>query len=203
MSVEQDDDMTIYDVVVNHEEQYSIWPQDKAIPLGWQTTGKSGIKSDCLAYVNEIWTDMRPLSLRKKMAELEARRPELEREAMLRLEEAKRRPKDPRDDLVAFLSNGEHPIEAWTQPDRSIDLLQESIGRGFVHVRFTDTRGSTVLGFDLDRQASDLSRADFDEETGVAHLEGELTLDDVKVRCVADIDLATLTGHGMLQRLST
>jgi len=63
------DDQTIYEVVVNHEEQYSIWPAGKEIPLGWKTVGKSGPKAECLAYIEEVWTDMRPLSLRKKMEE--------------------------------------------------------------------------------------------------------------------------------------
>ena len=65
----QDDqeDKTIYKVVVNHEEQYSIWPADRENPLGWKDVGKSGIKEECLSYIKEVWTDMRPLSLRKKM----------------------------------------------------------------------------------------------------------------------------------------
>ena len=62
-------DTTIYRVVVNHEEQYSIWPADKEIPSGWRDAGKTGLKDDCLAYVKEVWTDMRPLSLRKAMDE--------------------------------------------------------------------------------------------------------------------------------------
>ncbi|MEO8971261.1 MAG: MbtH family protein [Ktedonobacteraceae bacterium] len=57
----------IYKVVVNHEEQYSIWPADRDNPPGWRDAGKSGAKEECLAYVEEVWTDMRPLSLRKKM----------------------------------------------------------------------------------------------------------------------------------------
>ncbi|MEM8780704.1 MAG: MbtH family NRPS accessory protein [Cyanobacteria bacterium P01_G01_bin.49] len=67
----QDDreDTTIYRVVVNHEEQYSIWPEYRDIPAGWQDTGKSGQKQDCLDYIKEVWTDMRPLSLRQKMEE--------------------------------------------------------------------------------------------------------------------------------------
>lgn len=60
-------DMTIYKVVVNHEEQYSIWPQYKEIPRGWKSAGKEGTKKECLEYINQVWTDMRPLSLRKKM----------------------------------------------------------------------------------------------------------------------------------------
>ena len=58
-----------YYVVVNHEEQYSIWMSGKALPLGWQVAYGPALKDDCLAKIKELWTDMRPLSLRKKMAE--------------------------------------------------------------------------------------------------------------------------------------
>jgi MbtH protein len=61
------DDNTVFDVVVNDEEQYSIWPTFKPMPAGWRTAGKQGKKADCLAYIDEVWTDMRPLSLRKAM----------------------------------------------------------------------------------------------------------------------------------------
>jgi MbtH protein len=67
MSQDEREDTTIYKVVVNHEEQYSIWPADRENALGWNDAGKSGTKADCLAYIEEVWTDMRPLSLRKKM----------------------------------------------------------------------------------------------------------------------------------------
>ena len=66
---DESEDTTIYDVVMNHEEQYSIWPADRELPAGWHRVGKSGLKAECLAYINEVWTDMRPLSLRKRMAE--------------------------------------------------------------------------------------------------------------------------------------
>jgi MbtH protein len=65
------EDKTIYKVVVNHEEQYSIWPADREMPLGWEGVDKQGLKEECLAYIEEVWTDMRPLSLRKKMEEME------------------------------------------------------------------------------------------------------------------------------------
>jgi MbtH protein len=58
-----------YKVVVNHEEQYSIWPVEKENTLGWRDVGKTGTKAECLEYIKEVWTDMRPLSLRKKMGE--------------------------------------------------------------------------------------------------------------------------------------
>lgn len=64
------EDTTIYRVVVNHEEQYSIWPVYKEIPLGWKDVGVVGPKAECLAHIKEVWTDMRPLSLRKKMEEM-------------------------------------------------------------------------------------------------------------------------------------
>jgi len=66
---DEQEDIRIYKVVINHEEQYSIWLADRALPLGWFDTGKSGQKAECLEYIKETWTDMRPLSLRKKMAE--------------------------------------------------------------------------------------------------------------------------------------
>ena len=71
MSNEDKEDKTIYKVVVNHEEQYSIWPEHKDIPLGWKDAGKSGLKDECLDFVKKVWTDMRPLSVRKRMEELE------------------------------------------------------------------------------------------------------------------------------------
>jgi MbtH protein len=71
MHREEHEDTTIYKVVVNHEEQYSIWPADRDNPLGWNDAGKQGPKAECLTYIKEVWTDMRPLSLRQKMAETE------------------------------------------------------------------------------------------------------------------------------------
>jgi MbtH protein len=60
-------DTTLYKVVVNHEEQYSIWPADREVPPGWREEGKRGPKQECLDHIKEVWTDMRPLSLRKRM----------------------------------------------------------------------------------------------------------------------------------------
>jgi MbtH protein len=75
LSMEEKEDNTIYKAVVNHEEQYSIWPADRENPLGWRDAGKVGPKADCLAYVKEVWTDKRPLSLGKKMEEAEKNKP--------------------------------------------------------------------------------------------------------------------------------
>lgn len=68
MSREETEDKCTYKVVMNDEEQYSIWSVDRQNPLGWKDAGKSGTKAECLEYIKEVWTDMRPLSLRKSMA---------------------------------------------------------------------------------------------------------------------------------------
>jgi MbtH protein len=57
-------DQQVYAVVVNHEEQYSIWPVNRDLPAGWQRSGFTGTEDECLAHIDEVWTDMRPLSLR-------------------------------------------------------------------------------------------------------------------------------------------
>jgi MbtH protein len=62
-----DDDTQTYLVVLNDEEQYSIWPAGRDLPAGWRGDGFSGLKADCLAHIGEVWTDMRPLSLRRAM----------------------------------------------------------------------------------------------------------------------------------------
>jgi MbtH protein len=67
MAFEDDDDQT-YVVLVNHEEQYSLWPKRKATPEGWIVCGFEGLKAECVTYVDAHWTDMRPLSLRQDIA---------------------------------------------------------------------------------------------------------------------------------------
>jgi len=68
-------------------------------------------------------------------------------------------------------------------------------------VKFTETKGGTELGFKVDKEASDLNAANFDERTGTVRVVGGLTLDHVKVRCVAEIDLKTLEGQGHLEKI--
>lgn len=63
----EDEDTRIYKVVLNDEEQYSIWLADRENPLGWRDEGFVGQKDDCLAHIDKVWTDMRPMSLRRAM----------------------------------------------------------------------------------------------------------------------------------------
>lgn len=103
------------------------------------------------------------------------------------------------DDLVQRLSEGSHPVEASLRPEQTVEEFKAAIDRDYVHILFTETRGGTELGFPLDEEATDLSKADFENGTGTVHVEGELELNFVPVRCVADVDLSTLEGTGHLQ----
>ncbi len=67
--MDNSEDSRIYKAVVNDEGQYSIWVAERENPLGWNDAGRTGTKAECLAYIKEVWTDMRPLSLRTKMAQ--------------------------------------------------------------------------------------------------------------------------------------
>jgi hypothetical protein len=104
-------------------------------------------------------------------------------------------------ELVQKLSTGNHPVIVSLRPTRSAAAFKECLDRGYVLVKFTDTRGGTELGVKLDPDATDLSKADFVDPAGSVSLAGDLTLDYVRVRCSAEIDLATLTGTGRLQPL--
>ena len=188
----EEDDKTIYRVVINHEEQYSIWPEHKEIPLGWNDLGKAGTKAECLAYIKEVWTDMRPLSLRKKMEEL-----------------AKNPPPAPppttteQESLVDRLCEGDHRVEISLRPNLSAKAFKEAIDTGYVRVKFTDTKGGTELGIRVNNEASNFQDADFDLATGRAKVVGNLTLDYTEVRCIANVDLQSLTGQGRLEKVAT
>jgi uncharacterized protein YbdZ (MbtH family) len=186
------EDTTIYRVVVNHEEQYSILPAYKGNVPGWRDAGKTGPKAECLAYIKEVWTDMRPLSLRKKMEEFAKNPPPPPPPA------AK---EPPEKSLVDRLCEGNQAVEVGLRPEKSVKLFKEAIDRDYVHIKFTGTRGGTELGVRLDRNASNYSDADFQNGTGIVHVEGYLTLDYVKVKCIADINLSTLAGAGRLSKV--
>ena len=178
---------TIYRVVVNHEEQYSIWPADRECPLGWRDGGKTGPKAECLAHIDQVWTDMRPLSLRREMQRLAENPPAPDQAA------PEPRPADPRDDLVVFLSTGEHPVEVTAS---STEHFLERLDSGYVNIKFTDTRGGTELGIKLD---SDAAGSGIDREKGQVRIIGSLTLNYRPVRLTADVALDTLKGFGCLQ----
>src|ERR1700722_4353801 len=182
----ENDDNQVYKVVVNHEEQYSIWPVERENPLGWKEAGKQGKKAECLEYINTVWTDMRPLSLRKRMEEWARNPPE---ETVAEVE-------DDTPPLVDRLSQGTHAVEIVIPPAATLAALKDCLDRNYVHVKFTGTRGGTELGIRLEKGAK--RPGEGEGTTGGWHLEGNLTLDFVPVRCIADIDLQTMRGQGYL-----
>src|SRR5436190_8201634 len=102
------------------------------------------------------------------------------------------------NDLVQRLSEGDHPVTVGG-PKPSLEEYRKRVeDMGYVFIKFTGTRGGTDLGVRVDKSATNLSQAFFEQATGVVHVEGTLTLNYVKVRCVADINLETLNGTGHL-----
>lgn len=191
MSLEEKEDTTIYKVVLNQEEQYSIWPAHRENPLGWRDSGTSGNKTECLTYIKQVWTDMRPLSLRKKMEEM-AQNPPLPPATD---------PVPQGESLVDRLCAGDHPVVVSLRPEPSVKGFKDALDSGYVRIRFTNTKGNSELGLRVDNEACDLVEANFDEGTGQVRVVGNLSLDYTKVRCIANIDLKTLDGVGHLEKV--
>jgi hypothetical protein len=102
------------------------------------------------------------------------------------------------NDLVQHLSEGTHPVTVGGPQPSLTELKKRLEEMNYVFIKFTETRGGTDLGVRVDTAATDMSKANFEQGIGIVHVEGTLTLNYVKVRCVADIDLATLRGTGRL-----
>ena len=102
------------------------------------------------------------------------------------------------NDLVQRLSAGDHPVTVGGPKPSLAEFRKRVEDMGYVFIKFTGTRGGTDLGVRVDKSATDLSQAFFEQATGIAHVEGTLTLNYVKVRCVADIHLESLDGTGHL-----
>ena len=103
-------------------------------------------------------------------------------------------------ELVEFLCKGDHPIEA-TLREKTREAMKEAIALGHVPIKFTDTRGGTELVVPLDRKRSDVRAIESNNGSAEIKVVGDLTLDYVRVTCVARIDLATLEGEGHLERV--
>jgi uncharacterized protein YbdZ (MbtH family) len=194
MPTTDDEDKTIYKVVVNEEEQYSIWPKDRDNALGWRDEGVFGPKQVCLDHIGKVWTDMRPLSLRRHMEE-HARK--MAEQPPLVEPQHSAEPAQPHGlpPIVAKLSQGDHPVTLTRYKD--LTELKQAIDRGTVLVKFTGTQGGTEIGISLDSasKASDLSAANID-------LCGTLTLDYQPVKCLVSVDTSTREGHGRLEPIA-
>jgi uncharacterized protein YbdZ (MbtH family) len=184
-----------YLVVVNDEEQYSIWPDGRDLPLGWHAAGVSGSKEECLDYIEKVWTDMRPKSLRERLAA-----------GVVSTSEPVTADDVVDDTLVERLSNGIHPVVVAGVGDRTaadaIERFRQRLERGHVNVLFTGTEGGTELSLRFDPAAVDRSRFDFARRSGSLALSAELNLDGVDVRCEVELSLAELAGTGRLVLLT-
>lgn len=182
---EEDEDLGPYKVVINHEEQYSIWPLDRNNPSGWTDVGFSGSKAECLSHIDKVWVDMRPLSLRKWMAEHPDDAP---------APAAKASAEPPARELVDYLCSTEHPARLVIRGPNPEQELESVLARPYVQILFPGTQGGTELTVKIDREKSELS--------GQALLfVGQLELDDRRVECRARIDRGTREGTGRLTKL--
>jgi MbtH protein len=191
---DEEEDTRTYAVVVNHEEQYSIWFADREPPLGWKRCGKAGPKAECLDWVKDVWTDMRPLSLRKRM------------------EEAKKNPPAPppappppprhplgKNELVERLE-GAQAVQAGVRPEPLLEFFKQQVDRGYIFMKFVET--GTELGIRMASSECDLSGCDWQKGSGVAKFVGDLILNYNRVRYRGDLDLQTLRGTGRLEFIS-
>jgi len=183
-----------YSVVVNDEEQYSIWPIFKIVPEGWKEVGFKGKKEDCLSHISQVWTDMRPLSLRNKMDELQKEWTE----TVNTKSETPSHTQSEMSSTVVFLVNGIHPIS--TKPtDNDCKSFHTSLNRQYIHITFTDTAGGTCLGMRIDPNKTVFIDANFESELGSIEVEGICVLDYVRIKCFARINLQTLSGTASLE----
>jgi len=180
-----------YIVVVNDEEQYSIWPVTREIPSGWVNARVSGDKAHCLKYIDETWTDMRPRSLRQWMAETAERPIKIPTESQ-----------PFHESLANRLSGGEHPVVVAGASAHDPSRLNDEISRGHIRVCFTETAGGTELALRFNPSSVDWSGEESDSAKRRAMLSSELTLDGVRVRCAVDINMADGKGKGSLEILS-
>jgi uncharacterized protein YbdZ (MbtH family) len=177
-----------YKVVINDEEQYSIWTADAQNPPGWCDAGISGTRQECLDYIAKVWTDMRPLSLRRRMAQSELAQGHASVQPPMTAPTAS-------DDLLARLSIEKQAVQLIRSR-----TIREDLDAGYVHLQFLRAVGGTELGIRLDPSSCDYSCADLDAEVGTIRIGGSLVLNSDEVRCAAEIELTTLAGIAILER---
>ena len=101
------------------------------------------------------------------------------------------------DELVKKLSNGVHPIKFESRTEE-IQEIKDRLDDGFVFATFTKTRGGTELGINVEKDLTDISKADFEKGKGHLHISGTCELNYHKIRCVADVDFTSREGTGYL-----
>eukprot|EP00163_Fabomonas_tropica_P022886 TRINITY_DN4005_c0_g1_i1.p1 TRINITY_DN4005_c0_g1~~TRINITY_DN4005_c0_g1_i1.p1 ORF type:complete len:214 (-),score=58.26 TRINITY_DN4005_c0_g1_i1:128-769(-) len=201
-------DVERFRVVLNHEEQYSIWPSWKENAPGWRDEGTEGTKEEVMAYIDKVWTDMRPLSLRKKMSEWEKNRPKVDRDEARRRIEAMRANTDafhtpqPANALVTKLMDKQAvQIIRYRNDDGTpaLDKLKDAVKRQYVLVKFTQTTGGTELGLNLTPLPDRPTYSQVHWSDTQLQVTGRAKLDYTPILIHASIDLATFEGTGHVE----
>ena len=175
----------IYEVVVNSDEEYSIWPGALGDPpRGWQLVSVRGVKGYCLDYIDEKWTDRRPSSLRRGAG---ASVDVAVRAEPLAVPQGA-------GGLVDVLTDVRHPITGTVPPTFTTERLRMALGTGFLHLCLRGSHGSTTVALKLDRSACDFDASVGERGERVHRLQGTCELDGALLRCVVEIDATTMSG---------
>ena len=187
----------LFRVVVNAERQYSIWPVFKENPTGWEDEGMKGTKSACLEHIDKVWTDMRPLSLQKFMAQNAGKSAGKKIEIPKAPEDGKDyfHAPQPANDLVKRLLK-EQAVELIRYKD--VEKLKKAVENGYVLVKFTGTQGGTELGANV-KNSDPACQVTFNEQARTATIQGRLKLDFTPVHLFATVSLDSFQGTGYLQ----
>ena len=172
--------MDEYIVVLNDEDCYSCWRAELNPPLGWRPAGFSGTKDACLDWIERVWVDQRPRSLRDRMANSNDK-------VLVPAEYCDQLIESP--DLIETLCDRAHAVRCELFGDR----LAERVAAGVIHLYLPETQGGTTLGVRI-------NESEF--IGGELCLDGSLTLDFVELRCKARIDTQMLSGNVWMERAS-
>ena len=181
------EESALYQVVINHEEQYSLIDARDAIPLGWRPVGEPAERTKCLDFIEQAWTDMRPLSLRRQMAELETMKEHQGTEV-----------DHDQPTLIERLLATEHSVRLTFPPGDAPP--SRDIITGQFYLLFPNTKGCTEIHFRFDDQLEPSAIENLDNRSGWLHIEGTATLDGVRIFCRAVIAADTLSGTARVYR---
>jgi uncharacterized protein YbdZ (MbtH family) len=182
------EDDRAYAVVVNDEEQYSIWPSERDLPIGWAAAGFIGPKSECLAHIEEVWIDMRP-----RGARIGAREVAMASSAV---------GADFGGTLPERLAGRRYDVTIALGGDRTKEALLRRMQTGWLHVAFLLPQGQTEVRVRLtDDDAPRTAAAAFAQGYPLIRIVGVVTLDGVPLMCRIDVDGATLTAVAQLEAI--
>ena len=175
-----------YRVVINDDEQYSIWPEQRENPLGWRDVGIAGAEAECLTWINDNWSDMRPAHVKRAAATMAAAAPAVE--LSLPVETS----------LVDRLCSELQRVRL--SRIENLRQLGQQVEHGYVIVGFQGMQGATELGFSLDPARTNVRDADFRAGTGVIQLVGSVVLDGHALEIDVTAMLPSLDGSARVVR---